>query len=87
MLEGKRILEIIISLVQGIFINQQIEQRLIELNAEYATGQKSPAELENKHATLKNTLLRINSAIKTLEEELRKENSNEETKKLQLRKK
>ena len=87
MLEGKRILEIIISLVQGIFINQQIEQRLIELKAEYATGQKSPAELENKHTTLKNTLLRINSAIKTLEEELRKENSNEETKKLQLRKK
>ena len=87
MLEGKRILEIIISLVQGIFINQQIEQRLIELKAEYATGQKSPAELENKHTTLKNTLLRINSAIKTLEEEPRKENSNEETKKLQLRKK
>jgi 2'-5' RNA ligase len=53
MLEGKRILEIIISLVQGIFIKQQIEQRLRELKAEYAIGQKSPAELENKHATLK----------------------------------
>jgi septal ring factor EnvC (AmiA/AmiB activator) len=72
-LEGKRILELIISLFQGIFMKQQIEQRLIELKAEYATGQKSLAELENKKATLENTLLRINTAIKALEEELRKE--------------
>ena len=63
-------------------MKQQIEQRLRELKAEYAAGQKALAELENKQATLKNTLLRINSAIKVLEEELRKENSNEETKKL-----
>ena len=63
-------------------MKQQIEQRLRELKAEYATGQKSIAELENKQAALKNTLLRINNAIKALEEELQKENSNEETKKL-----
>jgi septal ring factor EnvC (AmiA/AmiB activator) len=82
LLEGKRILELRISLVPGIFMKQQIEQRLRELKAEYATGQKSLAELENKHANLENTLLRINNAIKVLEEELHKENSSEETKKL-----
>jgi hypothetical protein len=62
-------------------MKQQIEQRLRELKAEYAAGQKALAELENKQATLENTLLRIDGAIKVLEEELHKENSNEETKK------
>jgi septal ring factor EnvC (AmiA/AmiB activator) len=81
MLRSKRILELINSLVQSIFMKQQIEQRLRELRAEYAAGQKALAELENKQATLKNTLLCIDGAIKVLEEELHKENSNEEPKK------
>ena len=61
-------------------MNQQLEQRLKELKAEYASGQKTLAELENKQMTLKNTLLRINNAIKVLEEELAKESSKEEDK-------
>jgi hypothetical protein len=54
-------------------MKNQLEQRLRKLKAEYATGQKSLAELENKQAVLKNTLLRISSAIKVIEEELREE--------------
>jgi hypothetical protein len=54
-------------------MKQQLEQRLKELRAEYASGQKALAELENKKTALQNTLLRINSAIQVLEEELTKE--------------
>ena len=61
-------------------MRQQIEQRLRELKAEYAAGQKALAELENKKTILENTLLRLDGAIKVLEEELRKENSDEEAK-------
>ncbi|HEX7482493.1 MAG TPA: hypothetical protein VF350_03405 [Candidatus Bathyarchaeia archaeon] len=56
-------------------MKQQLEQRLKELRAEFAAGQKALAELENKHMSLRNTLLRIKSAIQVLEEELSKESS------------
>ena len=56
-------------------MKQQLEQRLKELRAEYAAGQKALAELENKQMSLRNTLLRIESAIQVLEEELSKESS------------
>ena len=59
-------------------MKQQLEQRLKELRAEYASGQKALAELENKQTALRNTLLRINSAIQVLEEELTKESIKEE---------
>jgi len=59
-------------------MKQQLEQRLKELKAEYAAGQKSLAELEDKKAALKTALLRLNGAIKVLEQELLKESSNEE---------
>ena len=61
-------------------MKQQLEHRLQELKAEYASGQKALSELENKEAALKNTLQRINGAIQVLEEELSKENSKEEIK-------
>ena len=54
-------------------MKQQIEQRLKQLRAEYAAGEKAFGELENTQAALRNTLLRINSAIQVLEEELSKE--------------
>jgi hypothetical protein len=54
-------------------MKQQLEQRLKELKAEYEAGQKSLAELENKQAALRSTLLRISNAIKAIEEELSKE--------------
>jgi len=61
-------------------MQQQLVQRLKELRAEYASGQQALSELENKQMNLKNTLLRISSAIQALEEELAKENSEEENK-------
>jgi len=61
-------------------MKRQLEQRLKELRAEYASGQKTLAELENKQMNLKNTLLRISNAIQALEEELSKENRKEEDK-------
>jgi hypothetical protein len=54
-------------------MKQQLEQRLKELRAEYAAGQKSLVELESKEAALRSTLLRISNAIKAIEEELSKE--------------
>jgi len=58
-------------------MKQQLEQRLKELRAEYASGQKALAELENKQTALRNTLIRINSAIQVIEEELSKESIKE----------
>jgi septal ring factor EnvC (AmiA/AmiB activator) len=55
----------------------QLEQRLKELRAEYAAGQKTLSELENKENNLRSTLLRISSAIQVIEEELSKENIKE----------
>jgi hypothetical protein len=54
-------------------MKQQLEQRLKQLRAEYVAGEKALGELENKQAGLRNTLLRINSAIQVLEVELSKE--------------
>ena len=59
-------------------MKQQLEQRLKELRAEYAAGQKALGELENKPASLRKTLHRTNSAIQALEEELSNENIIEE---------
>jgi septal ring factor EnvC (AmiA/AmiB activator) len=61
-------------------MKQQLEQRLKELRAEYESGQKALAELENKQTSLRSTLLRINNAIQILEEELSKESIKEENK-------
>ena len=61
-------------------LKQQLEQRLNELRAEYASGQKALAELENKQAALRSTLQRISGAIQVLEEELSNESGKEENK-------
>jgi len=61
-------------------MKQQLEQRLKELRAEYESGQKALAELENQQTALRSTLLRINNAIQILEEELSKESIKEENK-------
>ena len=44
-------------------MKQQLEQRLKELRAEHAAGQKALAELESKQTSLRSTLIRINGAI------------------------
>lgn len=46
----------------------QLEQRLLELRAEFEGGQKIMADLEIKHAKVRDSLLRISGAIQALEE-------------------
>jgi prefoldin subunit 5 len=49
-------------------MQEQVEQRIRELKAEYEAGQKMLAELEAKQADLQQTVLRISGAIQALEE-------------------
>jgi predicted nuclease with TOPRIM domain len=51
-------------------VREKLEQRLTELRAEYESGRRALAELEQKQATLRDTVLRISGAIQVLEEEL-----------------
>ena len=53
-------------------MKEQLEKRLTELKAEFASGQKVMADLEAKQANLRDTLLRISGAIQILEEEISK---------------
>ncbi len=53
--------------------------KIDELKAEFESGQKAMADLEQKQANLRDTLLRISGAIQILEEEIgksRQENDN-----------
>lgn len=49
-------------------MQQQLQNRLAELRAEYEAGQKVLAELEARRAELQQTMLRISGAIQVLEE-------------------
>jgi len=49
-------------------MREQLEQRISELRAEFETGQKMLAELEQKRDGLQQTLLRISGAIQVLDE-------------------
>jgi uncharacterized coiled-coil protein SlyX len=49
-------------------MQEQLQNRLASLREEFATGQKVLAELENRQAELRQTLLRIHGAIQVLEE-------------------
>jgi len=49
-------------------MRQQVEHRLHELKAEWASGQQMLADLEAQQTNLRNTLLRISGAIQVLEE-------------------
>lgn len=51
-------------------MREKLEQRLTELRGEYESGRRALAELEQKQATLRDTVLRISGAIQVLEEEL-----------------
>jgi uncharacterized coiled-coil protein SlyX len=59
-------------------MKEQLEKRLEELKAEFASGQKVMADLETKQANLRDTLLRISGAIQILEEEIGKVSTEEE---------
>ena len=49
-------------------MNDHLEERLKTLEAEFDTGKKMLAELENKEAALRSSLLRISGAIQVLRE-------------------
>jgi hypothetical protein len=49
-------------------MREQLEQRLQQLKTEFDAGQKMLAELEQRRATLEQTMLRISGAIQVLEE-------------------
>lgn len=51
-------------------MRELLEEKLVELKAEYESGQKMLADLESKQTDVRNTLLRISGAIQVLEEEL-----------------
>ena len=51
-------------------MKERLQQRLEELKAEFAKGQKRLNELENETSQIRNTLIRISGAIQVLEEEL-----------------
>ena len=59
--------------------NQQLEKRLDQLRQEFASGQNQLAELDQKRANLRDTLLRISGAIQVLEETLGEEGSGDTT--------
>ena len=52
-------------------MKQQLQERLKELRAEYSAGKRELSELEDKEATVKQTLERIKCAIQRIEEELK----------------
>jgi len=58
-------------------MKEQLENRIRGLKAEFDSGQKMLAELEEKQANLRTTLLRISGAIHMLEEELEKAKARE----------
>ncbi|KST68629.1 hypothetical protein [Mastigocoleus testarum] len=57
-------------------MREKLAKRLQQLKAEFASGQKVLADLENKQANVRDTLLRIQGAIQVLEEELSEYNDN-----------
>ncbi|MGH3913663.1 MAG: hypothetical protein ACRDTC_09655 [Pseudonocardiaceae bacterium] len=54
-------------------MQEQVQKRLTELEAEYRAGQEMFADLEAKRADLQQTLLRISGAIQVLKEILEPE--------------
>jgi chromosome segregation ATPase len=49
---------------------RQLETKLEQLRQEFASGQNQLADLDQKRANLRDTLLRISGAIQVLEETL-----------------
>ena len=59
-------------------MKKQLEQRLVELKAEYESGQKMLANIEARQRELRGTLLRISGAVLVLEEELERVDASED---------
>lgn len=49
-------------------MQEQLQKRVVELEAEYKAGQEMLADIEAKRADLQQTLLRISGAIQVLKE-------------------
>ncbi len=59
-------------------MKDQLEQRLHQLQQEFASGQKMLVDLDAQQAELQQTLLRISGAIQVLEELSAAENSHDD---------
>jgi len=57
----------------------QLEQRLKTLRSELEAGQAMLADLNNKAANVRQTILRITAAIQVIEEEIAKEEAEQTT--------
>ena len=53
-------------------MREQLKERLKQLEAEFEAGQKMLSDLEARHASVRETILRIGGAIQVLQEELAK---------------
>lgn len=51
-------------------MRERLEKRLRELKTEFGQGEQTLQELEERVATVRQTLLRISGAVQVLEEEL-----------------
>ncbi len=51
-------------------MKEQMQRRLAQLKSELESGQKAIAELNQKQASLRDTLLQISGGIKILEEQI-----------------
>lgn len=54
-------------------MKREVQARITKLRAEFSSGQKMLAELEERQTNLRETLLRISGAIQVLEELLNEE--------------
>jgi hypothetical protein len=59
-------------------MKDQLENRLLELRAEFDSGQQVLSELEAKQTQTKSTLLRISGAIQVLQELLNQDQVDEQ---------
>jgi predicted nuclease with TOPRIM domain len=65
-------------MIQTLPLRERLERRLMQLEAEFDTGQQVLADLDAQRAALRDTLLRLVGAISVLKEELARVDGHQE---------